>query len=44
MNVGIIFSAFDLLHACRIIMLEEAKRQCDYLIYGLHPDPIINRP
>ena len=25
-------------------MLEEAKRQCDYLIVGLQLDPSINRP
>jgi glycerol-3-phosphate cytidylyltransferase len=32
MKIGITFSAFDLLHAGHIKMLEEAKRQCDYLI------------
>ena len=26
------FSAFDLLHASYVKMLEEAKRECDYLI------------
>lgn len=25
-------------------MLEEAKRYCDYLIVGLHTDPILDRP
>jgi len=44
MKVGITFSAFDLLHAGHIKMLEEAKRQCDYLIVGLQTDPTINRP
>jgi bifunctional ADP-heptose synthase (sugar kinase/adenylyltransferase) len=35
MKVGITFSTFDLLHAGHVKMLEEAKRQCDYLIVGL---------
>lgn len=39
MKIGITFGAFDLLHAGHIMMLEEAKRQCDYLIVGLHTDP-----
>lgn len=43
-RVGITFSAFDLLHAGHITMLEEAKRQCDYLICGLQTDPSIDRP
>jgi glycerol-3-phosphate cytidylyltransferase len=43
-KVGITFSAFDLLHAGHIKMLDEAKRQCDYLIAGLQTDPTINRP
>lgn len=44
MKVGITFSAFDLLHAGHIKMLEDAKRQCDYLICGLQTDPTIDRP
>ena len=43
-KIGITFSAFDLLHAGHITMLEEAKRQCDYLICGLQTDPTIDRP
>lgn len=39
MKVGITFGAFDLLHPGHIMMLEEAKRQCDYLIVGLNTDP-----
>lgn len=42
-RVGITFSAFDLLHAGHVQMLEEAKRQCDYLICGLQTDPTIDR-
>lgn len=44
MKIGITFSAFDLLHAGHITMLEEAKRQCDYLITALQTDPTIDRP
>jgi len=44
LKVGITFSAFDLLHAGHIKMLEEAKRNCDYLIVGLQTDPTLDRP
>ena len=44
MKVGITFSTFDLFHAGFVKMLEEAKRQCDYLIVGLQLDPSIDRP
>jgi glycerol-3-phosphate cytidylyltransferase len=44
MKVGVTFSTFDLLHAGHVKMLEEAKRQCDYLIVGLQLDPSLNRP
>ncbi|MBS7254387.1 adenylyltransferase/cytidyltransferase family protein [Flavobacterium branchiicola] len=44
MKIGITFSAFDLLHAGHIKMLEEAKQQCDYLIVGLQIDPALDRP
>lgn len=44
MKIGITFSAFDLLHAGHIKMLEEAKLHCDYLICGLQFDPTIDRP
>jgi glycerol-3-phosphate cytidylyltransferase len=44
MKIGITFSAFDLLHAGHVKMLEEAKQQCDYLIVGLQTDPTLDRP
>ena len=44
MKVGSTFSTFDLFHAGHVKMLEEAKRQCDYLIAGLQLDPSIDRP
>ena len=43
MNIGITASTFDLLHAGHVVMLEEAKRHCDYLIAALHVDPTQDR-
>lgn len=43
-RVGFTAGAFDLCHAGHILMFEEAKSQCDYLIAGLHTDPTIDRP
>ena len=43
MRVGITFSSFDLLHPGHVLMLKEAKNQCDYLIVGLQLDPSIDR-
>lgn len=43
MKVGITFSSFDLLHPGHVLMLKEAKKQCDYLIVGLQLDPSIER-
>ena len=43
-KVGITFSTFDLFHAGHVKMIEEAKRQCDYLIVGLQLDPSLDRP
>ena len=44
MKIGFTCSTFDLFHAGHIIMLEEAKKQCDHLIVGLQTDPTIDRP
>ena len=44
MKVGFVASCFDLFHAGHIMMLKEAKKQCDYLIVGLQTDPTIDRP
>jgi glycerol-3-phosphate cytidylyltransferase len=43
-RIGIVFSAFDMLHAGHVAMLSEAKNHCDYLICGLQTDPTIDRP
>jgi glycerol-3-phosphate cytidylyltransferase len=42
-RIGFTCSAFDLLHAGHILMLEEASHQCDYLIVGLQNDPSLDR-
>ena len=44
MKIGFTCSTFDLLHSGHILMLKEAKEQCDYLICGLQIDPSIDRP
>ncbi len=43
-KIGFTASTFDLLHAGHITMLEEASRQCDFLIVGLQNDPTMDRP
>lgn len=44
MKVGFTCSTFDLFHAGHIMMLKDAKSQCDYLIVGLQTDPTLDRP
>lgn len=44
MKIGITASCFDLLHSGHILMLQEAKKQCDMLIAALQTDPTIDRP
>lgn len=44
MRVGFTCSTFDLFHAGHIMMLKEAKTQCEFLIVGLQTDPTIDRP
>ncbi len=43
-RIGFTCSTFDLFHAGHIIMLKEAKEQCEYLIVGLQTDPTLDRP
>lgn len=42
-KIGFVCSTFDLFHAGHILMLKEAKTQCDYLIVGLQSDPTVDR-
>ena len=44
MTVGIVASCFDLFHAGHILMLAEAKENCDRLVVALQSDPTIDRP
>lgn len=44
MKIGFTCSCFDLFHAGHVLMLEEAKSVCDYLIVGLQTDPTLDRP
>ena len=41
--IGFTCSCFDLLHAGHILMLKDAKKQCDSLIVGLQTDPTLDR-
>jgi len=43
-KIGFSCSCFDLLHAGHVVMLEEAKKHCSYLIVGLQTDPALDRP
>jgi glycerol-3-phosphate cytidylyltransferase len=40
---GFTCGAFDLLHSGHLHLFEQAKKQCDYLIIGLHTNPNIDR-
>ena len=42
-RIGFTCGAFDLLHAGHIVMLKEARSQCDHLIVGIQTDPSIDR-
>ena len=43
MKIGFTCSCFDLLHAGHILMLKDAREQCDKLIVGLQTDPTLDR-
>jgi len=43
MKKGITFGAFDLFHAGHVVMLQEAKTVCDYLIVCIQSDPSLDR-
>ena len=42
-KIGFTCSCFDLLHTGHLIMLKDAKKQCDVLVIGLQTDPTIDR-
>ena len=43
MKTGITFGAFDLCHAGHVLMFQDCKHHCDYLIVGLQVDPSLER-
>jgi glycerol-3-phosphate cytidylyltransferase len=42
--LGFTASAFDMLHAGHVAMLEESAALCDTLVCALHVDPSVERP
>jgi len=44
LKIGITASCFDCLHAGHVKMLDDAKKQCDFLVIALQTDPTIDRP
>lgn len=43
MIVGFTCGSFDLCHTGHFLMFEDCKKDCDYLIVGLHTDPSTDR-
>lgn len=44
MKIGFYPMVADILHSGHVIAIEEAKKQCDYLIIGLHCNPLYKNP
>ena len=44
MKRGITFGTFDLFHAGHVLMLQESRTVCDYLIVCIQVDPSLDRP
>jgi len=42
-KIGFTCGAWDLLHAGHVVMLKQARQNCDHLIVGLQTDPSIDR-
>ena len=43
MKIGITFGTFDLFHVGHVLMLQEAKQNCDHLIVCIQVDPSRDR-
>ena len=41
---GFVASSFDLIHPGYILMFQDAKQHCDWLVCALQDDPTIDRP
>ena len=44
LKVGFLAGAFDLIHPGYVLMFQDAKKVCDYLIVALQTDPTVDRP
>src|SRR6185436_83466 len=44
MKIGFTCGSFDLCHAGHVLMFQDCKKHCDWLIVGLQSDPSIDRP
>lgn len=44
MKIGFYPMVADILHTGHVIAIEEAKKNCDYLIIGLHCNPVYKNP
>ena len=44
MKIGLYPMVADILHAGHLVSLEEAKNNCDWLIVGLHCNPVYKNP
>lgn len=44
LKIGFFPMVADILHTGHVLSLEQAKKHCDYLIVGLHCDPIYKNP
>jgi glycerol-3-phosphate cytidylyltransferase len=42
-KIGFCCSAFDILHAGHVLMLNDARKQADVLVVGLHTNPNLDR-
>ena len=42
-KIGFVASSFDILHPGYVMMLQECKDNCDYLVVGLHENPAWGR-
>ena len=42
-RVGFTCGSFDLMHAGHVVMFEDCKSVCDYLIVGVQSDPTLDR-
>ena len=44
MKIGFTCGVFDLFHAGHVLMLQDCRKFCEYLLVGIQTDPSIDRP